>query len=994
MSNTPENNTPLLNTGPNLLPANIGVQKLVRGVNNVGNILVGGVENIIVGNIVGAVEGVGTFAKKNIIDKIDFQKSRKKEFLDDEEDYAELKAQEEEMIRLNEEEVLKSLPPEYFVANYDSVTNMLIGLPSDVDSTYLNTLINTKDDVLNIVNQRLFNKVMGSYNEFVQGMAQIHELGLDLQQSMEMCRGARKTVNHLQHSLAFGALSILGNFKRRQIWSQILNDLQALRELTLVEERLRKLLQEGSYPEVVQTYLDSRDTAQYTKSLFKSALDIENSLQILHQNVQDKLDNALYEICREWNEQLYEKILSAQKLLKKKDTFIQRLQPIFENQIEIETKNILLAHALMLISGEDAPKRAEKMKTMKFTDLCLQIKDEVFTPCLLTVLEYLVSLMMSHYEMTCYHRSHPDEEFTYSITSFLQKFKVTMWDHIQRQVSVMLGAVNLTPFKIEDFLSILDGILQFLEIGEAFGGSVAHNLRGTVRVQSKNYFTTFHQSRIEDLVTMLENEIWGKIPVPANFTFNDVKEFHQALLLLDSARTNATKSLILQTTEKSNYEEVFSNLHHSGNPFNALIQYKGQKNKKNIQKNSGSESDDDEPPELYADTIDEDDEPQPKKKQVPTDEVRGGPILANTTINLLRNLARYFHMMKTLQAISHEVFVGITQMVEFYIFTIFSFFGGSPYSSFMLIEETMTPKMKYVLDRLKKKILPPKDNILGDVVGTPQKSQPSQEEVVKVKWKPARLPQILDINTNKNFFGLPIRMIGIESTRIIEDALKDSQTRLQAMLPSNILESHFNTFFNDTLGIVDELREYMYKGLAFSIIETEKILKAIDNVKWDTLSLPAQNSPYVDFLLKMFQFLVARFDEMDRATGCFTPKSRTSLLFYMVARSMDTLLEGYTRIKKCSAMGRAAMQRDLKEIQIGLEQITGIKPIPGQTHVENYITAYYEITPDTDIISWAKEHPDFNKKQITNLVNMVLDKQIKKKQKGALLDLPKILKTK
>ncbi len=45
-----------------------------------------------------------------------------------------------------------------------------------------------------------------------------------------------------------------------KLWAQILNDLQALRELTVVEERLRKLLQEGSYPEVVQTYLDSRDT--------------------------------------------------------------------------------------------------------------------------------------------------------------------------------------------------------------------------------------------------------------------------------------------------------------------------------------------------------------------------------------------------------------------------------------------------------------------------------------------------------------------------------------------------------------------------------------------------------------------------------------------------------------------------------------------------------------------------------------------------------------
>ena len=60
-----------------------------------------------------------------------------------------------------------------------------------------------------------------------------------------------------------------------------------------------------------------------------------------------------------------------------------------------------------------------------------------------------------------------------------------------------------------------------------------------------------------------------------------------------------------------------------------------------------------------------------------------GPLITTTTINVIRFIGKYITMMKVLQPISYEIYQAITQLSEYYTYTIFSFFGEMPNGKFL-----------------------------------------------------------------------------------------------------------------------------------------------------------------------------------------------------------------------------------------------------------------------------------------------------------------------
>lgn len=87
-----------------------------------------------------------------------------------------------------DEELLNTVPEAYYQEGFDPVTDTLSKMPADFDDAYLDHLIEEKEGILEVLNGRLFTRVMSSYGAFVQGMTQIGELSSDLQQSTIMCK--------------------------------------------------------------------------------------------------------------------------------------------------------------------------------------------------------------------------------------------------------------------------------------------------------------------------------------------------------------------------------------------------------------------------------------------------------------------------------------------------------------------------------------------------------------------------------------------------------------------------------------------------------------------------------------------------------------------------------------------------------------------------------------------------------------------------------------
>lgn len=209
-----------------------------------------------------------------------------------------------------DEELINSIPDDYYREGFDVLSHTLSKMPADFDEAYLDKLIEEKEAVLEVLNGRLFTRVMSSYGAFVQGMTQIGELSGDLQQSTIMCKNGRRNLQSVREQLTRGGVLVLATFRRRQNLALIIQDMLQIRSLLVFQQVLQKLLHVGDYPKTIETCLEARKTvARCSKYTVVRELDLE--LQGVYNNVASRLDKALFDICRNFTPENYEGLVSS-----------------------------------------------------------------------------------------------------------------------------------------------------------------------------------------------------------------------------------------------------------------------------------------------------------------------------------------------------------------------------------------------------------------------------------------------------------------------------------------------------------------------------------------------------------------------------------------------------------------------------------------------------------------------------------------------------------
>lgn len=156
----------------------------------------------------------------------------------------------------------------------------------------------------------------------------------------------------MKDQLTVGGLTILSRFRKRQNTALIVQDLLQIRSLLVFQQVLQKHLHVGDYPRTIATCLEARKTvARCSRYTVVRELDLE--LQGVYNNVADRLDKALFDICRNFTPDTYEGLISAYKLLGSTSRIAEKLQSHFVDPIEADTKSIVMAH--VLLSPENMP---------------------------------------------------------------------------------------------------------------------------------------------------------------------------------------------------------------------------------------------------------------------------------------------------------------------------------------------------------------------------------------------------------------------------------------------------------------------------------------------------------------------------------------------------------------------------------------------------------------------------------------------------------------
>lgn len=186
-------------------------------------------------------------------------------------------------------------------------------IPEDMDAQILESATKEKEQAHDVISSILSKKVMNNYGAFVQGMTQIHELGMDLQSSTIVCKNGRRSLNQAKEELIKNVLVILSEYRRRQIYKEIVENLIHVKKILNTRKSLEQALNESNFPKAIELSIECRNLINSHKHL-TCVSEIETALHDQFTVLTSKLDGALVETCRIWNPLTYERIMHGYPL--------------------------------------------------------------------------------------------------------------------------------------------------------------------------------------------------------------------------------------------------------------------------------------------------------------------------------------------------------------------------------------------------------------------------------------------------------------------------------------------------------------------------------------------------------------------------------------------------------------------------------------------------------------------------------------------------------
>ncbi|XP_009356960.2 syndetin isoform X1 [Pyrus x bretschneideri] len=581
------------------------------------------------------------------------------------------------------------------------------------------------------------------------------------------------------------------------------------------------------------------------------------------------------------------------------------------------------------------------------------------------------------------------KDATAFVSQTLQRGRKNLWQLTATRVSVLLSSASVSSASIHQFLKNYEDLGVFILAGEAFCGIEAADFRQKLKAVCENYFLAFHRQNIHALKMVLEREIWFMMPPDAvqEITFPGLAGDGAPIIVPSEGKSNARvlhsdkSTRVVDTGAK---KSGFSNWLRNGNPFLLKLAHTSKEglkwnsttgesdgnfserlgDKVSQQNSDSSHSDgansvsEEDNEDLLADFIDEDSQlpsriSKPRLSRNQSLHYNDGEIIAQTgsSICLLRSMDKYARLMQKLEIVNVEFFKGICQLFEVFFHFVFETFAqqnnnsggkGSP--------DPINYRLKTALSRIQQDC--------DQWIKSPSSSSSSLNSSC-TDITPMSPPS----NTPGTSFGLKERCAGADTISLVARILHRSKAHLKTMLLQNnaaVVED----FYAHLVDAVPDLVEHIHRTSARQLLHINGYVDRIANAKWEVKELGLEHNGYVDLLLGEFKHYKTRL-----AHGGIRKEVQDLLLEYGLEIVAQTLIEGLSRVKRCTDEGRALMSLDLQVLINGLQHFVAMNVKPHLQIVEAFIKAYY--LPETEYVHWARAHPEYTKNQIVGLINLV-----------------------
>ncbi|CAA7013352.1 unnamed protein product [Microthlaspi erraticum] len=589
------------------------------------------------------------------------------------------------------------------------------------------------------------------------------------------------------------------------------------------------------------------------------------------------------------------------------------------------------------------------------------------------------------------------------VSETLQRGRRNLWQLTTSRVSVLLSSPAASSTSIHQFLKNYEDLSVFILAGEAFCGFEVVDFREKLKGVCENYFTAFHRQSMHALKMVLEKETWTKLSPDTVQSINFAGLVGDGAPLIISSRSASGSSKFPHSTKSnesidpSGNRSGFSHWLKTGNPFSAKLTYYREDqdyspvngaasgdsegndsihddlvspkigDQKRI--NGGSPVSGDEHEDLHADYIDEDSQlprrsftrkiARSSSSQFSTND----DLTAQTgsSLCLLRSMDKYARLMQKLEIVNVEFFKGICQLFGVFFYFVFQVFGQeNTNSGGKGVAESFNHRLKSSLSRISQEC---EQWIKPQISSSPSSSLGFSNTVSLADVTPASPLNTISGHLSGVSFSLKERCAAVDTVSLVARLLHKSKPHLQSMLMSRN-GSLVEDFFGQLVGSVPDLTEHLHRTTARMLLHVNGYVDRIANSKWEVKELGVEHNGYVDLMLGEFKHYRTRL-----AHGGIPHEVQNLLLEYGVEIFAEMLVEGLSRIKRCTDEGRALMSLDIQVLINGLQHLVPTNVKPKFQIVETFIKAYY--LPETEYVHWAKAHSEYTKGQVVGLVNLV-----------------------
>ncbi|XP_038979589.1 syndetin-like isoform X2 [Phoenix dactylifera] len=598
------------------------------------------------------------------------------------------------------------------------------------------------------------------------------------------------------------------------------------------------------------------------------------------------------------------------------------------------------------------------------------------------------------------------KDTTAFVAHTLERGRKNLWQLITSRLSVLLSCSAICSTSNYQFLRNYEDLNVFILAGEAFCGVEAADFRQKLKVVCENYVAAFHRQNVYALKMVLEKESWVKMPAEALQVISLAGLIGDGAPLIVPSVGNANISSALHSkkmydptfTGKQNNgfacwlksENLFSSKLASGSKespkahllFNGsmasdladghavdLLHNNSMSAKGHSGINGSSSLMEDENEDLLADFIDEDSQlpsriskSRPARKNFANWNDEEVSAQTGSSLCLLRLMDKYARLMQKLEIVNVEFFKGICHLFGIFYLHTFETFGQQDINqSGKSLPDTLSSRLKTALS----KIMQDYDMWIRpqNVACSPSSPMSLNTAFTHMDVMPTIPPSTMFGQAPSTSFGLKERCAGAETISLVARLLYRSRTHLQSMLLQHNA-TMVEDFFGNLVDSVPDLSEHIYRTTAHLLLHINGYADRIANAKWEVKELGLEHNGYVDLLLGEFKHYRTRL-----AHGGISKEVQDLLLEYGLENVAEVLIEGLSRVKRCTDEGRALMLLDLQVLINGLQHFVSINVKPKLQIVETFIKAYY--LPETEYVHWARSHLEYSKSQIVGLINLV-----------------------